>query len=273
MSRRNVREPVPDLDPEATRAQRAVMLAGPEMVAGISGPGRWLLAEFAPVALFSLKMSQATSSVGRSLVVPTPYSIKMACVDAAFRAGWPDSDCAAFLESLVGVEVRIGPPGAAIVTHTITKIRQEPKTPSPREPYTSNIAYREVVHHRGTWHWAFDLAAGDDLLAERLTGVLPRIRYVGKRGSFVQFLDLSRAERLGTEYTAAIDPLQGFNVPDAWQLQPLDDFGPQAAFERLSSFSPARAERGRHRVFATTVIPLGLTDSGPGFSEYRDRRE
>jgi len=262
----------PDPDPSLARALRAETLASPRLVAGLPGPGRWLLVEFAPVALFSLKTSQATSSVGRSLVVPTPYAIKMACVDAAFRAGWPDQDCEAFLESLIGVEVRIRPPGAAVVTHTIVKIRQEPKKSSPGEPYTSNIAYREVVYHRGTWHWAFDLAAGDDLLAERLAGALPRVRYIGKRGSFVQFLGLSRTERLGPEYTAAIDPTRSFEVPDAWQLQQLDDFGPEATFERLSSFSTARAERGRHRVFATTIIPLGLTSAGPGFSEYRDRR-
>lgn len=254
---------------EEQRTARAATLDDATAVAGVSGPGRWLLAEFAPVGLFSLKTSQATSSVGRTLLVPTPYALKMACVDAAFRVGWPDAECAALLESLVGVEVRIRPPTAAVVTHTIVKIRQEPKTPSAEQPFTSSIAYREVVHHAGRWNWAFDLASGDDRLAERLVRALPHVRYIGKRGSFVQFLGLSRTITLGLEFTARIESGQDFDVPAAWHLQQLDDFGPGATFETLSSYSSARALRGRDRVFTTTVVPLGLVNSGPGFSEYR----
>lgn len=254
------------------RAARADELSRPDPVAGVPGPGQWLLAEFAPVGLFSLKTSQATSSVGRTLVVPTPYSIKMACVDAAFRAGWSDADCATLLESLVGVEVRIRPPSSAVVTHTIVKIRQEPKKPSPELPYISNVAYREVVHHAGRWLWAFDLAAGDDRLAERLVATLPHVRYVGKRGSFVQFLGFGRAEQLDDTFTAPIVPGEGFSIRSAWHVQQLDDFGPDATFARLSTFSAERARRDRDRMFTTTVIPLGLVRSGPGFSEYRNER-
>jgi hypothetical protein len=270
MPPRKARQPA--VDPAIARAARAASLAGPDAVAGVPGPGRWLIADFAPVGLFSLKTSQATSSVGRTLVVPTPYAIKMACVDAAFRAGLPDDVCAAFLESLVGVAVRIRPPETAIVTHTIIKIRQEPKTPSTAQPYISSVAYREVVHHAGGWRWAFDLAAGDDVLAERLVATLPHVRYVGKRGSFIQFLTLNRAEEIDDTFTAPIEPGQDFRVSNAWHVQQLDDFGPAATFERLSTFSSARARRDQDRTFTTTVIPLGLVRSGPGFSEYRDRR-
>jgi hypothetical protein len=260
------------VDPASARAARAEALTRLEPIASVPGPGRWLIADFAPVGLFSLKTSQATSGVGRTLVVPTPYAIKMACVDAAFRAGWPDPDCADFLERLVGVEVRIRPPGAAVVTHTIVKIRQEPKRPSPEQPYISSVAYREVVHHAGQWRWAFDLSAGDDLLAQRLVATLPHVRYVGKRGSFVQFSGLARATELDPTFTAPIVTGQDFHRPDAWHVQPLDDFGPEATFGRLSTFSTERARRDRDRIFTTTMIPLGLVRSGPGFSEYRNER-
>lgn len=266
------RQAQPTGDPAATRAARSEALGAVEPVAGVPGPGRRLLAEFAPVSLFSLKASQATSSVGRTLVVPTPYAIKMACVDAAFRAGLADDDCAALLESLVGVDVRVSPPATAIVTHTIVKIRQEPKKPSPEQPYISSIAYREVVHHAGRWLWAFDLAAGDDQLAEQLVTTLPHVRSVGKRGSFLQFLRFERVDELDGAYTAPITPGEDFRISATWHLQQLDDFGPEATFARLSTFSTERSRRGRDRVFTTTVIPLGLVRSGPGFSEYRDQR-
>ena len=43
------------------------------------------LANYLPVALFSLKPSSATSSGGRTLITPTPFSIKMALLDALLR--------------------------------------------------------------------------------------------------------------------------------------------------------------------------------------------
>lgn len=235
---------------------------------GSPGTERWLVAEFAPVSLFSLKTSQATSSVGRTLLVPTPYAIKMACVDAAFRAGWTKADCAAFLESLVGVSIRIGPPSVAVVTHTIIKIRQEPKSPSAEAPYTSNIAYREMVHHQGIWRWAFHLADSSPLVLP-LERALAHVRYVGKRGSFLQFLGTQWADDLGPGFTQAADGPGGFAVPAAWHVQPLDDYGPAATFSTLSTYSGQRATRGRDRVFVSTIIPLGVVSSGPGFSEYR----
>jgi len=88
-------------DPEAmgapARHARLPALEEAASVAGIPGPGRWLLAEYQPTALFSLKISSATSSVGKTLIVPTPYSIKMALVDAAFRVGLSDTECDSFL--------------------------------------------------------------------------------------------------------------------------------------------------------------------------------
>src|SRR6185312_3026242 len=86
---------------EDIEAKRLLVLSEDVPVAGVSGPGRWLVVEYQPTAMFSLKTSLATSSVGRTLVVPTPYSIKMGFVDAAFRASLSEPECAAFLRSLV----------------------------------------------------------------------------------------------------------------------------------------------------------------------------
>src|SRR6059036_2242542 len=109
-------------------------VAGPAplpMSAPSPARGPWLVAEYGPTALFSLKASYATSSVGRSLVVATPYAVKMAFVDAAFRAGLGDLDCADLLRSLVAVEVRVAPPAEAVVTHTFVKVRQESRGDDP----------------------------------------------------------------------------------------------------------------------------------------------
>lgn len=231
--------------------------------------GRWLVARYLPCALFALKVSSATSSVGRTLVVPTPYAIKMALVDAAFRAGTSDEACALLLRALVGVAVRIAPPDRAVVSHTFLKVRQEPKTRDPHQPFISSVAYREFVFHQGIWRWAFDLVDRDAAFAESLSRLLPHVRYVGKRGSFVQYVGVERLSELGSTFSqplgaGAVDMPMGPS-----HVAPLDDFGPDADLPTLSSYSSKRASVGKHRVFVNTLVPLGVVNVGPGFTEYR----
>lgn len=255
---------------EDVQTERLMKLTDSTPIAGIPGPGRWLVAQYMPTALFSLKISLATSSVGKTIIIPTPYAIKMAFVDAAFRARFSYTDCADFLSSLVGLEVRIAVPDGAIVTHTFIKIRQEPHGGSKAgQPYISSIAYREVVQHHGSWRWAFDLTAGDDTLAERLVRIAPHVAYIGKRGSFIQFVGLSRRVDLGPEFTQPVQNQASWTAPDRAHIVPLDDFGPEADLETLSSFTANSPKRDRHRKFVETIIPLGMVNTGPGFSEYR----
>lgn len=253
----------------APDSHRLRILEREDPVVGIPGPGRWLVVDYQPTSLFSLKTSQATSSVGVSLVIPTPYAIKMAFVDAAFRVGIKMDQCAGLFRSLVSVDVRIAPSPAAVVTNTFVKIRQEPKTPKPRSPYISSIAYRELVYLSGRWSWAFDLACCNDMLTAQLVTLAPLVNYVGKRGSFVQFLGrLYRRTDLGSGFT---QPIRGEEVatPARSHVRALDDFGPDADLETLSSFTSKPTKRGKHRRFIETVIPVGLSNTGPGFSEYR----
>ena len=250
--------------------QRVSALAGEAPVAGVAGPGRWLVVEYAPTSLFSLKTSQATSSVGVSLVIPTPYAIKMAFVDVAFRAGFPlEEDYDVFLRSLAPVDVRIGPARAAVVTNTFLKIRQESRDGDPLRPYGPAIAYREMVSLRGSWLWAFDLARGDDLLAERLVRLAPYVSYVGKRGSFIQFQGFYRCADLSAGFT---QPVQGGGLRlglNRVHIRMLDDFGPEASLEVLSSYTSQKPKRGKHRRFVETIIPTGIVNTGPGFAEYQ----
>src|SRR5579884_777030 len=253
---------------QAAAAERAALLGtSSQPVAGVPGPGRWLVATYTPTALFALKLSAATSAVGKTLLIPTMYAIKMALVDAAFRAGYGEAECARLLRALVDIEVRVAPSARAVVTHTFLKIRQEPKTPSREHPYISSVAYREVAHAAGEWRWAFDLAGATDEVAGWLVELLPHVNYVGRRGSFVQFAGLARQPTLSLEFTQP-QAQDGFTMPSRWPVAPLDDFGPEASLDVLSSYSAASPRRDRHRRFVQTIIPLGLVNVGPGFSEY-----
>lgn len=89
----------------------------------------WLIAEYQPTALFSLKPAWATSSGGKSLLVPTPYALKMALLDAACRTAgvatareaWP------WLRDLV---VGLEPPERMVVTNLFTRILKPSRTPA-----------------------------------------------------------------------------------------------------------------------------------------------
>lgn len=249
--------------------KRLELLNSVAAIEGVPGPGRWLVIEYRPTSLFSLKTSQATSSVGVTLVIPTPYAIKMAFVDAAFRTGVSEDDCERLLRSFVKVDVRIAPTNAAVVTNTFVKVRQESRDGDPLRPYGSNIAYRELVYLDGTWLWAFDLAGCDDLAASRVVRLAPHVNYVGKRGSFVQFAKSFRLVDLGTRFTLPLRSDSPHALPARAHVRQLDDFGPEADLQTLSSFTNLKPKRDKHRKFVETIIPVGLVNTGPGFSEYR----
>jgi hypothetical protein len=254
---------------EAASSERLAQLERSDAIGGVKGPGKWLLAEFEPTTLFSLKISSATSSVGRTLVIPTPYAIKMALVDAGFRIGFSYDECDALLRELVRIEVRIAPASEIVVTHTFVKVRQESRDGDPLRPYSSTIAYRELAYLSRSMTWAFDLAGADSSTAARLVELLPHISYIGKRGSFVRFVQLTRTSSLGSHFTQSIVRQGAWSPPPHAHIVPLDDFGPDADLETLSSFTQKRPRRNQHRRFVETIVPVGIVNTGPGFTEYR----
>jgi hypothetical protein len=227
--------------------------------------GHWLVFDYEPTSLFSLKISSAT--VGKSHLVPTPYTLKMAFVDAAFCTG----RCAIVKDlvlALAKCEVRIGVPAYAAVTHTIVKIRQEPHDKKAIEPYIDAIAYREFVHFGGRLRWAFETARMTEAIVELLTVLAPCIHYIGKRGSFVQFQDMSRLSELGPEFTEPLAAGRAYESIRPGHMAVLDDFGSEANIDALNSYTKTPIKRDKHRRFVHTLVPLALVNEGPGFTEY-----
>lgn len=250
-------------------------LARPQAVAGVPGPGRWLVFLFQPTALFSLKTSRATSTVGKTLLTPTPYAVKMAFVDAALRSGL-SADPGALIRWLAMATVHIGLPSEACVTGTIQKVRQESRAEDRKKdpatpPYKPTIALREMVHYLGTLSPAFDLATCAAGLPDLLVRVAPALNYIGKRGSFMQYHGFQRRSELDATFTRPVGYLDG-ELPMACHIATLDDFGPEATFDALNSFSPTKIVRGKQRKFVETVVPLGVRNVGPGFVHYHSVR-
>jgi hypothetical protein len=187
----------------------------------------------------------------------------MAFVDAGLRTG-KLSDPGAFIKALAHTTVRIGVPEEACVTGTIQKIRQEPKHPSAEQSYISNIALREVVYLRGKLLLAFEQPSCPSFVSD----LAPAVNYLGKRGSFVQFEGSEERAELDASFTVALNSLQG-KIPFRCHLATLDDFGPEANFDVLNSFSDTPVKRGKHRTWIESAVPLGIHNVGPGFVHYR----
>jgi hypothetical protein len=243
----------------------------PDTIAGIEGPGRWLLFVYQPTALFSLKASRATSTVGKTLLTPTPYAAKMAFIDVALRHGLID-DPDSLVRALAAARLRIGLPATACVTTTIQRVRQvtrpeDRKSDPAAPPYRTTIAMREVVHFVGSITLAFDLATCSMELISLLAKAAPAINYLGKRGSFFQFCGSTRYLKLDESFTQPfVDGPEA--LPSMYHLSTLDDFGPMASFDALNGFSRTRVKRGIDRAFVETVVPLGVLNYGFGFVHY-----
>ncbi|MDO8589508.1 MAG: hypothetical protein Q7T82_20995 [Armatimonadota bacterium] len=241
----------------------------------------WLLLDYRPSTLFSLKSSYATSAVGKTLVLPSPYVVKMAFVNAGFRAGRGADFCADMVRRLATVELRIRPARESVVTQTIQRVRSPKEDKGKRETakqpvgrpgkpvvYQSTVAYREMVWLRGHWTWAFRLDEGPRL-AKDLLVLAPSVNWVGKRGSLVQFVGYSKADNIGSDFTCPVEGATAVQQAVSAHVAPLDDFGPDASFPALNSFDPkGELKIGKHRVIVPTIVPAGVTSTGHGFVRY-----
>lgn len=225
----------------------------------------WLITTYRPVSLFSLRASQTTSSGGRTNLVPTMYAVKMALLDAAFRSG---QDGAELFDMVKALRVRFEPPRETVVSNTFLKIRREPKEKKPGGPaYISTVGFREFCYFVGDLRVALDIAGLPDPTVDLLRGLLAGINYLGKRGSFLQFLGCETQEPLGPGFARPMEEVVGSFPVDA-VVQYLDDLGGQAVWSRVNSYSEESAKLGRDRVFVAVALPYRRLASSRGYTRY-----
>ncbi len=146
---------------------------------------RWLVARYQPVGLFSLKPGEATSTGGKSLLVPTPFAIRMALLDVAIRVRGVAEGPRAF-EQIRALRLALRPPRRAAVTGLFAKILKPEREAEERDrAMQRTIAFREYVHLEGTLDLAF---GGEPVHLESVSPLLPHLTYLGKRGSFIQLM-------------------------------------------------------------------------------------
>ncbi|MGB7341281.1 MAG: hypothetical protein WBC91_20460 [Phototrophicaceae bacterium] len=229
----------------------------------------WIVAEYEATSLFSLKPANATSSGGRTLLVPTPYAIKMALLDVACRVdGVVMAD--ALMDLLSTVEVAIRPPERVVVNNTFIKVLRPRRNPAKAGSadagyFGRTIAYREYAQLDAPF--AIALQVETDEQAHQLRDYLLMINYLGKRGGFIQIQDVPyHVEILRDDFIRINGEIGQFGL-DSIMTQ-LDDTGAGATFEKVSVYSGKRITLGKERILQHVVLPYRLVSSSRGYSYY-----
>jgi len=230
----------------------------------------WLVAQYQPVGLFSLKPGEATSTGGKSLLVPTPFAIRMALLDVAIRVRGVAEGPQAF-EQIRALRLALRPPRRAAVTGLLAKILKPEREAEERaRAMQRTIAFREYVHLEGTLDLAF---GGEPAHLESVAPLLPHLTYLGKRGSFFQLLKPPE-----TVETADDRPPEGFIPLVPWNqtkgsfplghVQRLDDWGVSLTFEKANIYTSGKIQVGKDRIPMDVVLPYRVVHSGRGFTVY-----
>src|SRR5690554_3727563 len=113
----------------------------------MGGKSMWLITQYRPVSMFSLRTTYSTSSGGKTLLVPTPYAVKLAFIDGAYRLEG-ESLAGEVFALIKDKKIRFRPPQYASINHTFIKIQREPKNKE-EQHFIPTIAFREYCFFKG----------------------------------------------------------------------------------------------------------------------------
>lgn len=230
----------------------------------------WLLAEYESAALFSLRQSLTTASGGKTLLLPTPFAVKMALLDAACRIQGIDSAKANW-PLLRALTVGLKPAEQAVVTNLFQKVlrprRNQVSLDAPDAgAFQRTIGYREYVQLAGTVGVALGWEDNDP--REWLVNLLLNVNYLGKRGSFMQLVKLpTYVDALPDGYLVA--STEGDQIPLHGTLQIMDDCGPETTFEQVDVYSAKPLRLGKDRILRHVVLPYRVERSSRSYTLYR----
>jgi hypothetical protein len=225
------------------------------------GAAMWTIARYQPTAFFSLKPNMATSSGGKTLIVPTPFAVKSALLDAAIRTRGLARGKALF-SGIRALEIAVRLPRQIVVNNTFNRVLRAARSPSPGQwPYQRTIGFREYVQFGGPLALAFQS------LSDELAPLLAQVNYLGKRGGFIQLLNRpTQEDALPEAFTLLTAGVNG--AFPLGTLQMVDDWGERMTFDRINIYSDKRITAGTHRVFHHVVLPHRPVRSSRGFTLY-----
>jgi hypothetical protein len=210
---------------------------------------------YQPTNLFSLKESNSTNSGAKSLLVPSPYSIKMALFNQAItidgKEVFEEKKSKEFL-FIKDAKIEYCVLGSFCVNNCFVIIQ------SLRDGiYRGKPSFREYIYLSDNIEIIFNVKSEE--AKQYLQKYLHRINYFGKRGCFFQFV--------GYRDNPNEPNVKEFDASDFSPgiIQEFDDISTKADFKNIDNFDSASAKRDKK----TFVIPVCLKNSSKSYSLYQ----
>lgn len=210
---------------------------------------------YQPTNLFSLKESNSTNSGAKSLLIPSPYSIKMALFNQAITIDGKDifeekkSKEFSFIKDAT-IQYRVS--GSFCVNNCFVTIQ------SLRDgTYRGKPSFREYIYLSDNIEIIFEVKSEE--AKQYLQKYLHRINYFGKRGCFFQFVSyLDDSGEANVKEFDASDFTPGI-------LQEFDDISPNAEFKNINNFDSAGAKRDKKIL----VLPVYNQNSSKSYTHFK----
>jgi hypothetical protein len=210
---------------------------------------------YQPTNLFSLKESNSTNSGAKSLLIPSPYSIKMALFNQAItiegKEVFEDTKSKEFA-FIKDAQITYRVSGSFCINNCFVTIQ------SLRDgTYRGKPSFREYIYLSDNIEIIF--VVKEDEAKQYLQKYLHRINYFGKRGCFFQFVCY-----LDNPSEPNVKKFDVFNLAPGI-LQEYDDIAPKAQFKNVDNFDSANAQREKK----VLVIPVQNKNSSKSYTHFK----
>jgi hypothetical protein len=209
----------------------------------------------------------------KSNLVPTPYSIQMALLKVLIETKgyehrenfdkWIDKK----FKWIRDLTIYIQPPEQLIVNRNGYKLRYYDQSadkayksangqPPPVMPMQDGFVFREWVHMDGN----LSICCGETDRLDELEKLFSLINYFGKKGCFFQYLPDKTQKTEQPQYQS--------NITNSFTVQPMDELGDKATFNRINPYSSDSAKLDRDRIIKPGFLPLKLTATSARYDLY-----
>ncbi|HHW57317.1 hypothetical protein [Thermoanaerobacter uzonensis] len=210
----------------------------------------FLEAVYKPTSLFSLRRSDATNPAAKSLIAPSPYSIKMALINAAITFKSFDDN---IFEMIKNLEIHYNLPDYICINNCFVKNQSKYEIKTKKSDvdlekieglaFKTTIGFREYVYYSDLIKILIRVKREENI--DFLKSLLMRINYFGKRGSFFQFIEAK--EYIDNErpsgYSYIFDDAVLNNYNHNMIIFKMDDVDKNAKFDNMNSYSKEKAMR------------------------------
>lgn len=218
------------------------------------GALQWIETEFRFVGAFSLRPSNATATSGRSLLLPTPYAIKMALLDQFIS--WQGFGLASkYFANIRDLKISIEPPQIVVVSQMTRHIH---RFDDELNKWKGNILNQQYCFYSNPIRFCF--GTEDSNFVEILAQLLIGLEYLGQRGGFIQNLGVIKAVDSPTTNFVDLQQAADIRKLSLGIVQRMDDMQLTTTIDDVSRFGTGKPKLASRRQY-DILLPYGLETS------------